>query len=86
MRSLQLLVTIFLLQEIFRLSCSLSWICAAGSPADVEGTTPDETAEDSTPGGDAPLCVTLSGREKVLCSITDLCPQGAGSAEAKRCC
>ena len=43
-------------------SCSMSWICAAGSPADVSGMTPDESAVDSTPGGDAPSsCDASSG-------------------------
>ena len=43
-------------------SCSLSWIGAAGSPADVAGTTPDEQAVDSTPGGDVPSsCEAPSG-------------------------
>ena len=43
-------------------TCSLPWICAAGSPADVAGTSPGEPAVDSTPGGDAPYsCDAFSG-------------------------
>ena len=42
--------------------CSLSWICTAGSPADLAGTTHDEPAVVSTPGGDAPSsCDASSG-------------------------
>ena len=48
-------------------SCSLPWICAAGSPADVAGTTPNELAVDSTPGGDAPSSWDVSSGVSLLC-------------------
>ena len=46
--------------------CSLSWICAAGSPADVAGTSPGEPAVNSTRGGDTPSSCDASSSVSLL--------------------